>query len=360
MEKDWFWLCSIKGIYQKEKERLLRHFGSLEALVNASEEEIWRLPVIKEEAKEKIIAHKRNFSVEEAYDKCERQGIRFLSREHTEYPEKLKRTEDAPFGIFIKGELPQEQHLAAVVGARMCSAYGKNCAERLGEAFGIHGIGLVSGLACGIDAAAQAACLEAGGHSYGVLGSGVDICYPKEHFWLYQKLAEGGGGVISEYPPGMGVLPFHFPMRNRIISGLVDVVIVVEARKKSGSLITADLALEQGREVYAIPGRIDDALSVGCNRLIAQGAGVITQIDDFLSELGMDPAKKEKKKNSNIVLATSENMVYSCLDSEVCSLNEILGRANLPAGEAVSALISLQMKGLVKETAGRYQRCKEK
>ena len=209
-------------------------------------------------------------------------GISFVSALEEGFPDKLREIPDPPFGIYYKGKMPGEKEpAAAIIGARLASGYGREQARRFGRQIGACGIAVISGMARGIDGIAQKAALDAGGKSYAVLGCGVDICYPEENRELYERLQQQGG-VLSEYPPGMQPIAKLFPPRNRIISGLSDLVLVIEARKRSGTLITVDMALEQGREVYALPGRVSDALSDGCNRLIRQGAGPATCPQDIL------------------------------------------------------------------------------
>ena len=209
-------------------------------------------------------------------------GISFVSALEEGFPDKLREIPDPPFGIYYKGKMPGEKEpAAAIIGARLASGYGSEQARRFGRQTSARGIAVISGMARGIDGIAQKAALDAGGKSYAVLGCGVDICYPEENRELYERLQQQGG-VLSEYPPGMQPIAKLFPPRNRIISGLSDLVLVIEARKRSGTLITVDMALEQGREVYALPGRVSDALSDGCNRLIRQGAGPATCPQDIL------------------------------------------------------------------------------
>lgn len=354
MEKAWFWFCSIPGIYRRERQYLLEYFKSPEAVWQASAQEIGKLPFLKEGQREKLIAHQKTFLTEQEYHKWRDKGIRFISCENPEYPKKLRAIGDYPYGLFVKGQVPREQERCiAVIGARMCSNYGRNMARELAAKLAQGGVSVVSGLAYGIDACAQEACLEAGGKSYGILGCGADICYPREHGALYAQMALQGG-VISEYPPGTKALPFHFPMRNRIISGMAELVVVVEAKKKSGSLITADTALEQGRDVFAFPGRIGDALSAGCNSLIAQGAGIITAVDAFLEENGILSGRMKKNENRNNMLAEAENMVYSCLDSRPKSLQTIAQEADCPVNQVMGAISALLMKGFAQEISKNH------
>lgn len=211
--------------------------------------------------------------------------IRVLGRQDREYPQRLREIPGAPKALYVLGRVPEE-HIptVAVIGARDCSEYGKYVASCLGGALGRSGIQVISGMARGIDGIGQEAALDAGGSSFAVLGSGVDICYPAGNRRLYEKLKRGGG-ILSEYPPGTPPIPRHFPPRNRIVSGLSDALVVVEAREKSGTLITVDMALEQGREVYVVPGRVTDPLSSGCNRLLKLGAGFLLDQEEFIEEL---------------------------------------------------------------------------
>lgn len=202
-----------------------------------------------------------------------------------EYPRRLLEIPQAPKQLYVRGKLPEEGvPSVAVIGARDCSYYGQEVAKRLGRLFGENGIQVISGMARGIDGIGQQAALQAGGSSFAVLGCGADICYPRQNQDLYDRLCKQGG-VISEYEWGTPPRAGYFPPRNRIVSGLADAVIVVEARKKSGTLITVDMALEQGKEVYAVPGRLVDDLSSGCNYLIKNGAGILLDMEEFMEEL---------------------------------------------------------------------------
>lgn len=354
MDWDWYWVCSIPGFYRRDIQCLLKYFGTAGEIRNASAKEIQLIPFLKAEQKNSMLHQKIHFSEEEEYHKCERAGIKFISFEQDSYPKRLLQIEDYPYGLFVKGELPgEEEKCISIVGARMCTNYGREMARTLSGRLAQNQVSVISGLAYGIDGISHSICIEQGGKSYGVMGSGVDICYPREHYELYYEMIRHGG-IISEYPIGTRALPMHFPMRNRIISGLSDIIVVVEAKKKSGSLITADLALEQGRDVYVFPGRVGDPLSEGCNRLISQGAGIITDIESFLKEVKIVTKKTKKQKKTNNVLATVEDLVYSCLDSQTQSLQNISDALNMPVYEVISALGSLQTKGLVLETAKNH------
>lgn len=277
--------------------------------------------------------------------------IRGISCENTEYPRRLRQIKNNPKVLYVKGRLPDERKKSvAIVGARKCSEYGYYMAKKLGKALGRNGINVISGMAEGIDAAGHLGAMEGGGETFAVLGCGADICYPKGNRRLYEEICEKGG-VLSEYPKGTEPKNYYFPMRNRIISGLADIVVVIEARKKSGSLITVDLALEQGREVYVLPGRVTDTLSYGCNRLIRDGAGIILSVEDFLTECGVLEKRGENlAENIKVSLAKEETLVYSCLGLEPKSIDDILEETGLEPSCAAGVLIQLQMKGLLRES----------
>ena len=229
----------------------------------------------------------------------EEKGIVFVPRVDDRFPEKLKNIPNAPFALYLKGELPNPvKPSVAIIGARMCSEYGRYMARNFGRGLALAGVQVISGMARGIDGVSQKAALSAGGKSFGVVGSGVDVCYPEENKDIYEELC-CNGGVISEFPPGTMPKASFFPMRNRIISGLADVVLVIEAREKSGTQITVDTALEQGREVLAVPGRATDRLSDGCNQMISQGAGVALDVQDVLDRLHMLRSEIEEQKTAN-------------------------------------------------------------
>ncbi len=244
--------------------------------------------------------------------------INYLTREDDGFPERLKRIPSSPKGIYYMGELPDENvPSVAIIGARNCSGYGRQMAREFALEIAGAGIQVISGMAMGVDGIAQNAALSAGGRSFAVLGGGVDICYPAENAKLYERLLDNGA-VISEYAPGTPTIGRNFASRNRIISGLSDAVLVIEARQRSGTLITVGFALDQGKDVYALPGRVNDSLSLGCNELIKDGAYPLIRPYDFVcefmdryamlrSEDGNEPHDDEKrllKKTVNDVKAT--------------------------------------------------------
>ena len=276
------WLNGVEGIGSVWARKLVEALGTPEEVYRASEKSL--LAIAGSSRLAGLLAAQKQ-EVYKEYEEMEQAGIFFLPCYHPEYPKRLLQIPDSPFGIYVKGRLPRDNERSiAIVGARNCSAYGRYVADAFAKAFAKEGVSVVSGMARGIDGVAQGGALAAGGSTYAVLGCGVDICYPACHDALYGKIC-ASGGVLSTYPPKTAPSPKHFPPRNRIISGLSDAVLVVEAKQKSGTLITVDMALEQGREVYAVPGRITDRLSDGCNRLLVQGAAVALSPAQMLKEL---------------------------------------------------------------------------
>ena len=316
-EKDYaMWLFNVESIGNASMDKLLCSGLSCKDVYSLSSKEL-----------SKILPHKQVENIEKSRyswdflkekEKLDQKGIRFVSRIDPDFPEKLKNIPKAPFAVYVKGRLPDPNvPSVAIVGARMCSDYGRFMARQFGRDLAIAGVQVISGMARGIDGIAQNAALSAGGASFGVLGCGVDICYPPENKEVYEGLCQRGG-LISEYPPGMEPLASFFPMRNRIISALCDVLVVVEARRKSGTTITVDTALEQGREVFAVPGRASDRLSDGCNYLISQGAGVAISAADVLDRIWTVKGRYEEAPKENFPLEAEDAPAVDDLeDSEM-------------------------------------------
>ena len=346
--------ANVKGISNKRKKEIADSITDFRMLYNIEEIDYKSLG-IKPEEKDMIYQSLHCWDVENEYRKMQEKEIRCITMSNPEYPKRLKLLPGAPYALYVKGMLPAEDRkTVAIIGARSCSPYGENMARTFAEKLAEAGVEIISGMAVGVDSAGQRGALKAGGKSYAVLGSGVDICYPKEAFALYMDLSKNGG-LISEYPIGTNPLKQHFPARNRIISGLADAILVIEAKERSGSLITVDMALEQGKDVYALPGPINSALSQGCNRLIKQGAELILSPEDLLEELGMRVAEmSDNKTRKKIVLETAEDMVYSCLDFRPQNLNDIMERAKMPVSQLLDILVSLELRGLIKEISKNY------
>ena len=282
--------------------------------------------------------------------------IRQISSKSAEYPQKLNNYPKMPEILFAKGNLPDaKKPTAAIVGARACSPYGRIQAFRYAKIVRSAGVQIISGMAYGIDAEAHKGALEGGTPTYAVLAGGVDICYPSGNRPLYDRILRENGGILSEQPPGMRARNYFFPARNRIISGLADLVLIVEAREKSGSLITAQWALDQGKIVYAVPGAVNEALSMGCHKLIYDGAGIAYSPEILLRELGLNCENKVKSPEKNdLGLASDLKLVYSCLDLRPKSTDFLIQKTGLPPEKIGSLLLELKLSGLVREIGRHY------
>lgn len=352
------WLSGIPGIGPKKIERILSFCQSARDFYNMKEKDLRSIYGISEKDVSAILEERRKTDPERLLKDLERKGVKVKKKGEEGYPKGLLELPDPPYLLFYKGRLPEPgKGAVGIVGARECSEYGRAMARTAGKLLGAGGISVISGMALGIDAAAHLGALEGGGETFAVLGSGPDICYPNASRNLYERLLKEGG-VLSEYVPGTEPKAQHFPLRNRIISALSDALVVVEARIRSGALITADFALEQGKDIYAFPGRITDALSGGTNRLIRQGAYPVVSLDGLLSDLRLGTEKiAEKAEAQKNTLAFDEMVVYSCLNFVPKNLEELMEETNLPLPALSEALFALMKKGLCVEAfQNRYRR----
>lgn len=321
------------------------------------------------------LANGRGQSPEEKLQDLGRKGIRYVWMGEEDYPSRLLQIEDPPFGLYVKGRLPRPERAAVgIVGTRMASPYGREQARIFAAELAKEGVQIISGMARGVDGVAGRGALDTSDDSYAVLGGGVDICYPRENKDLYEALIDRGG-LLTEYRPGLAPQNTFFPARNRIISGLSDIILVVEAREQSGTLITVDRALEQGKDVWALPGRRGDRNSAGCNRLIRQGAGIALSPELLLEALGLLEADESEHPSGTEyaqmtfdfeALAGSESgvgrAILGCLDySEPRSLDAIapevsrMVRREVPFRELMKELTHLTLRGCVKEIrVGQY------
>ena len=284
------------------------------------------------------------------------QMIRCIKKTDKEYPQKLLQYSSMPAALYVKGQLPsQECPSVAVIGARMCSPYGRIQAFRYAKFLSAAGVQIISGMALGIDSEGHKGALEGKMPTFAVLGSGVDVCYPRSNRKLYERILWESGGILSECPPGSPPMQWCFPARNRIISALSDAVLIVEAKENSGSLITAGFALEQGKMVFAIPGAVTDTLSTGCHKLIYDGAGIAYTPEIILEELGISPKgdRKTPEKN-NLGLASDLNMVYSCLDLRPKNPDHIVRKTGFSSARVSNCLVELMLRGLIRETGRHY------
>jgi DNA processing protein len=282
----------------------------------------------------------------------EDQGIRWLARSSTKFPPLLAAIHDPPPGLFVRGGAEVEllsRPAVSIVGARACSSYGAAVARSLARDLAAAGLIVISGLARGIDGEAHRGALEAGGTTLAVLGCGVDRDYPAAHAELAARISDSGL-IVSEYAPGVEPAPWRFPARNRIVAGLSQVTVVVQAREKSGALITADLALEEGREVFAVPGEITSALSAGTNELLGLGAAPLTSAHDVLERFGLEAREREPVDVSERAAA-----LLSMLRDGPAGADELAATAELPASELSIFLTELELAGLVTVADGVYR-----
>ena len=354
MSEMWYtyWLACVEGITGDRKCELCRKNGSAEAVYYIKKKGI-REQIITEKEWGILKESKKKRNWREAYQKVVDRGIQMAVRGQNNYPKRFEELAGMPYALFFIGEMPREgMPSVAVVGARRCSSYGEKMTLRFVERLAESGIQIISGMALGIDGAAHRAAMKAGGKTVAVLGSGINVPYPRENYDIYHDIRNGGGVVLSEC--GLDIRPdaFRFPYRNRIISGLSSGVLIVEAREKSGSLITADQALEQGREVYAVPGRITDSGSRGCNGLIRMGAVCVTQVEDILDEMGINRAES-KAFNKNL-LAPAEKKVYSCVRLESRHIDDICFETGISVSEVTQILYELEQKRLIKQLVRNY------
>ncbi len=282
--KYWVWLTTLPGLTDRSKQLMMEHFSSPEDIYYADEEALWQVEGLKKE-QAALLEDKSLHRSDRILADCARKSIFLITLADALYPERLRNIYQPPLLLYGKGVMPlfDEEVAVAVVGTRSCTPYGVHCAEKLGYELTQQGGMVVSGMAKGVDAAAMRGALRFGGFTCGVLGGGVDVVYPAENRRLYEDVA-ATGVLLSEYPPQTEPEAWHFPVRNRILSGLSVAAVVVEAPAKSGALITAENAMEQGRDVFAVPGPIDAPNSAGCHRLIREGAGLVTCAWDILGE----------------------------------------------------------------------------
>ncbi len=381
-----YFISSVPGMGIKTLDRLYREYGMeggyesvyqrLADVVREGKRACKDILRINERQMVPLIKKIKENDVREEYQKLLYNKIWCIPKYVKGYPDKLKQIYDPPSVLYVKGCLPDFRIPAvAVVGARNCSAYGEKMAMEIGRELADAGIPVISGMARGVDGIAQRSALDSGGTSFGVLGCGVDVCYPEENLDVYEKLTtRKGNGVISEYAPGTLPASGLFPLRNRIISGLSEVLVVVEAREKSGTYITVTTALEQGKDVYVVPGRVGDNLSYGCNRLIAQGANVLCDVKEFVGEFVVDRMHRKKmlggaddknesgsKKRDAVVnglLTEEERKIYNCLDLYYKPMEELLAETlpQLSLSKAMGVLATLECKGLAESEGGFYRK----
>lgn len=354
----WYWFANIPGIGVKTQKKLLDYFIHPSVIYNTSEKEMNAL--LSKKQCEALFMSKNEKIINASASRLIQKKINFFHRESPEYPERLSQLYDAPSLLYYIGRLPDfSKPILAIVGARRATMYGRKMAREFSAKLAQQGIQIVSGMAAGVDAAGHMGALDVGGYTVGILGGGIDTIYPVENFNLYQKVYENGG-VISEYNIGISPQKWMFPMRNRLISAIADGIFVTEAGERSGSLITADQGLEQGKDIFALPGRITDHLSQGCNYLISQGATLVRTPEDIIetiAEKGNIVNKKEKTTSTTEKLSDShkffcqnkkEEKLYSLFDEiHPVTFQNLLENSGLSAFELQHILMKFELKNII-------------
>ncbi len=359
--REWIWFANLKGIITRKKNELLELFGTPDSIYRADAIALAKSGILNRENIEAILSAEPRKTVDETMEKLVLNNISVITQEDEAYPELLKNIADPPVCLYVKGNIEREEMSIGIVGSRRASGYGITTTKKISSELAEYGICVISGMARGIDTAAHHGALSSGGRTIAVFGCGLDIVYPPENRRLMERIIENGA-VVSEYPPGTIPAPHHFPVRNRIVSGMSIGILVVEAGEKSGSLITAQLALEQGRDVYALPGNVISINSRGTNKLIQDGAKLITSVYDIIDEIRwyknfrkntvLDLNDFRNRKKIPDSLDIEEQSVMQMLSVEPLQIDEIHNRLSIELQLLHRVLLSLEMKGLIRREAG--------
>ena len=351
----WIWLSCVPGIGARRFSMLNEWFGSPKALWESQDRDISKYQtILGERSTKSILDHKNEKYVEKAASILSEPGIFVITLIDEQYPVLLRSIFDPPAVLYCKG-LPfkNDVQYIAVVGSRRTSEYGRQMADRFAYDLSLAGVGIVSGAARGIDTMAHKGALRADGYTIAVLGCGVDIAYPADNRKLFTQIEEHGT-LLSEYPPGTYPAPTNFPARNRIISGISKAVLVVEAGERSGAIITVDFALEQGRDVYALPGNINNPYCVGTNRLLKEGARLVTDIKEIIDDSMIEKSRvlNQIKKQESIQLDLFETEVYNALEDGEKYIEDLAFTTGIHIGKLNAILTMLEIKGIVKQLPG--------
>jgi len=355
--KYWIALNMLSDIGPVLARRLLTAFGSPENIFQASLRKLKTIEDIGDERAKRIIEFDQWEAVQKEIDGIMKNNVKLITLNDSSYPEGLRHLHDAPLILYIKGNIKEtDRYAVAMVGSRTPTHYGIHVAEKMSYALASYGLTIVSGMARGIDSASHRGALKAKGRTVAVLGSGIDVPYPPENRGLMDAIASSGA-VISEFPLGTQPERGNFPRRNRIISALSAGVIVIEATEDSGSLITVAHALEQGKEVFAVPGNVTSKKSKGTNDLIKKGAKLVEDAEDVIEELKPQIKGVLKKRDVSekflSLLNEEEKRLYSCLDTEPKHIDIIIRESGVPINRALSILLNLELKGIVNQTEGK-------
>ncbi|MEN6459029.1 MAG: DNA-processing protein DprA [Thermoguttaceae bacterium] len=351
-------LCLTPGVGPTLRGRLLERFGSAASVLAAAPSQLREVQGVGEKLARKIAETDPSIDIEAEIAFCREQGIDILTESDTGYPRALREIYNPPGVLFVRGKMKPADALAVgIVGTRHGTQYGLRQAQRLAAGLARAGLTVISGLARGIDAAAHRGALEAGGRTIAVLGSGVLNVYPPEHEALATEVA-GQGAVLSESPPKTEPLAGMFPQRNRLISGLSLGIVVVEAAERSGALITARHAMEQGREVFAVPGNVDSRASRGCHQLLRDGAKLVESVDDVLEELGplVEAAPRDDGQvihhPAELLLNETERQVLAAVHGEATQIDRIVADTGLAVSQVLSTVSVLEMRHLIRRLSG--------
>jgi len=355
----WLALGRVKGLGGVGFKKLAAHFVDPTRALFASAAELERIDGLHREVIKGLAYFSEWTEVDDELRRTRAAGIDIVSFSDPSYPERLRAIADPPPCLYMKGRLNgADEKAVAIVGSRSASDYGRRVARDLARGLAALGFTVVSGMARGIDGVAHESALQAGGRTIAVLGSGVERAYPPEHDGLYRRICEQGA-VISELPVGTRPMAFNFPARNRLISGLSLGVVVVEATEKSGSLITAALAVEQGREVFAVPGEVGASRSRGAHRLIRQGAKLVESVDDIIEEIapqlirrgaaGTVPAARMLPPDA----AQAAHKIYSLLRENPLHVDQVIERSGLLPAQVLEILLDLELQGFLRQAPGQ-------
>src|ERR1043166_5704513 len=354
----------IDGVGPMRERARLDRFGTPEAILSASRQELMQVDGVGEEVARSITGWRDTINLEEELARIEKAGVGVVTLDDAEYPKHLCEIYDPPLVLYVRGKLAADERLAiGIVGSRRTTLYGQEMSRKLAYQLARVGMTIVSGLARGIDTEAHRGALQAKGRTVAVIGCGIDIMYPPENKKLADEIVEKGGAVVTEFPFGVPPDKQNFPMRNRIISGWSLGVIVVEANVKSGALITAKQAMEQGREVFAVPGRADSILSRGTNKLIKDGAKLTEDAEDVLSEFEYliprtaqksgDQADESGCTKPALKLSELEEQVMAHISNEEVAIDEVIRASGLTSAAVSATLLSLEMKRFVRQLPGK-------
>jgi DNA processing protein len=352
----WIALNAVSGMAAGQKLRLINEFGSPQEVFR-SRDKVASLPECRQLFVQNLQSCTPEAIVKQEEKKAKLSGVNIITLKDPQFPSLLKEIYDPPLALYVKGTIPADMKISlSIVGSRRPSYYGQLVTERITQGLMAYGFWVVSGLARGIDSIAHHEALQGGGKTIGVMGSGIDVVYPPENKNLMSRIAESGA-VISEFPFGTEPHKMNFPIRNRIISGLSPAILVVEAREKSGALITAGCALDQGREVLAVPGNIYSPSSRGTNQLIKQGAKLVEGVEDILEEIGFDFIEQVKgttpSKPPKVKLNEGEGKIFALLSYDPLPIDVIIQKSGLCPQDVHTILLTLEMKGIIKQLPGK-------